>query len=156
MSRSTSILVVAALFLSGIAVGALGMHLYYWRQLASRGGGGPAGPPMVLSGWMERELELSQEQRDEVRAILTDSMRRGGEMRRELRPRVEELMRETSDRIAAVLSEEQRRRFEELRERQSHRFERGFLGPPGGRRGHFRRRSGPPPAAEPPPPPEDL
>ncbi len=94
-------------------------------------------------GWMERELDLTADQRDAIREILADSMRRGGEMRRELRPRVEELMHQTSDRIAAVLTPEQRRRYEELRERQGHRLERGFLGPPGGR-GPFRRRPGPP------------
>lgn len=153
MSRSWSILVVAALFLSGVAVGALGMHLYYWQRLESSAGpgGGPVHAPMMM-GWMERELELSAEQREEIRAILADSMRRGGEMRRELRPRVEELMRDTSDRIAEVLTEEQLERFQEMRTRQRHRLERGFLGPPGGGRGPHRRRPGPPPA---PPSPGD-
>ncbi len=150
MSRSSAILVVAALFLSGVAIGALGMHLYYWQQLGERRPGGPPqSPSPMLMGWMERELDLTAEQREAIREILADSMRRGGEMRSELRPRVEELVRETSDRIAEVLTEDQRRRYEELRRRQGERFERGFLGPPGGR-GPMRRRPGPPP-----PPPRD-
>lgn len=154
MGRASSILVVAALFLSGVAIGALGMHLYYWQKLGARAAAArPPGPMMM--GWMERELDLTPEQRREIRAILADSMHRGAEMRRELRPRVEELMRDTSERIAAVLTEEQRRRYEELQRHQRPRFERGFLGPPGEGRGPFRRRPGPPPGAPPPPPPED-
>lgn len=154
MNRSSSLLVVAALFLSGVAIGALGMHLYYWQKLAPREGRGPMMPSAGMVGWMDRELELSPDQRDAIREILADSMRRGGEMRRELRPRVEELMRETSERIGEVLSDEQRRRWEELRGRQRHRFERGFLGPPGAG-GPFQRRQGPPPRSRPgsPPPP---
>lgn len=154
MNRSSSILVVAALFLSGVAIGALGMHLYYWQRLGpgARGfGDGPPPAPMML-GWMERELDLSREQRDAIREIVADSMRRGAEMRDELRPQVEALMRETSERIAMVLTEEQRRRYEELRRSEGYRFERGFLGPPRGRGpGAGRRRPGPPP---PPPPPD--
>ena len=100
------------------------------------------------------ELDLSPEQRDEVRGILADSARRGGSIRRELRPRVEELMRETAERIREVLDEEQRERFDELQRSQRHRLERGFLGPPGSGRGPMRRRPGPPSA--PPPPADDL
>lgn len=162
MNRSTSLAVVAALFLSGVAIGALGMHLHYWRTLAPRHGGflhspppgsAPAAPPSMTIGWMERELDLNAEQRDAIREILTDSMRRGGEMRRELRPRVEELMRQTSERIAEVLTDEQRRRYDELKRRQGDHFERGFLGPPGGR-GPMRRRPGPPPRRHADPPPD--
>ena len=154
MNRSTSLLVVAALFLSGVAIGALGMHLYYWQTLGSSPRGGFMrwqGPTPMVMGWMERELDLTAEQREAIRDIVADSMRRGGEMRDEMRPRVEELMRETSDRIAAVLTEEQRRRYQELRDRRGRHFERGFLGPPGGR-GPMRYRSG---SRQSPPPPRD-
>ena len=154
MNRSTSLLVVAALFLSGVAIGALGMHLYYWQTLDSSPRGGfmrsPVPMPKVM-GWMEQELDLTAEQRAAIREILADSMRRGSEMRDEMRPRVEELVRETSDRIDAVLTEEQRRRYQELRQRRGQHFERGFLGPPGGR-GPMRHRSG---SRQPSPPPRD-
>ena len=154
MNRSTSLLVVAALFLSGVAIGALGMHLYYWQTIDSRQYGGfmrSPSPGLKMMGWMEHELDLTAEQRDAMREILADSMRRGGDMRNEMRPRVEELMRETSDRIDAVLTEEQRRRYQELRQRRGQHFERGFLGPPGGR-GPMRHRSG---SRQSSPPPRD-
>ena len=160
MNRSTSLFVIAALFLSGVAIGALGMHLYYWQKLGPDQPGRPTGGPMPgprMMGWMEREIELGPDQREAIREILADSARRGGEMRRELRPRVEELMRQTSERIAEVLTEEQHRRYEELRRRQGERFDRGFLGPPG--HGPRRRHPGPParqpsPSSEPAPPSE--
>lgn len=153
MNRSASILVVAALFLSGVAIGALGMHLYYWQKLGARGPGGPMPHGPMMIGWMERELDLSPDQREAIREILADSVRRSGELRHEMRPRIEGLMRETSERIAEVLTTEQRRRYEELRSRQRQRFDSGFLGPPGGPRrpgaGPWRHRTGPPPPSSP-------
>ena len=143
MSRSLSILVVAALFLSGVAIGALGMHLYYWERMSPRPLDGPPMSPWI-GGWMARELDLSADQQREIEEILQASRRRSAEIRQEVRPRVEELMTETSRRIAEVLTEEQRRRFEQLQRRQRHRLERGFLAPPGG-----------PPHDRPPGPPRE-
>ena len=147
MSRGLSIAVVAALFLSGVAVGALGMHLYYWDRLSPHRMGGPPDTPWV-SVWMERELDLSADQKVQIETILADSRKRSAEIRHEVKPRVEALVTETSKRIAEVLTHDQRRRFEKLQRLQRHRFERGFLGPPGG-----------PPRGRrplPPPPEEDL
>ena len=132
MSRGLSIAVVAALFLSGVTVGALGMHLYYWDRLSPHRMSGPPDTPWV-SGWMERELDLSADQKTRIEAILADSRKRSAEIRYEVKPRVEALMTETSKRIAEVLTEDQRQRFERLQRLQRHRLERGFLGPPGGR-----------------------
>ena len=49
MSRGWAVLLVWALFLSGVAVGALGMHLYYFEkhQGSARHGGGPRGLPLL-------------------------------------------------------------------------------------------------------------
>ena len=75
MTRGLSILAVSALFLSGVAIGALGMHLYYAERLER-----PGAPPEMAARHfgerLERELELSAEQRAEIREILAflDSM----------------------------------------------------------------------------------
>ncbi len=161
MSRPLSVLLVATLFLSGVAIGALGMHLYYFERLhrpwegpphgaihgllhrlgpgssAEAPPGTPPGTPF-LGRWMARELELSPEQQRQIEEILSDSGRRAAAMRHELRPRVEALMEETAGRIAAVLTPEQRRRFERLRQRRL--LDEGLLGPPGPHRHHFGRR----------------
>ena len=58
MSRGVAILAVCALFLSGVAIGALGMHLYYAERLM-RPGEPPAMAGRFLSGHLMQRLDLS-------------------------------------------------------------------------------------------------
>lgn len=152
MSRSASILLVAALFASGVAVGALGMHLYYFDKL-SGGRGRPGPPPPVMGGWLAERLDLSEEQQRQIEEVLTDSHRRSSEIRRSLRPQVEQLMTDTHDQVMEILTPQQRLEFERMRRFQRRRIEQFLLGPGGpagperfgGRRGRSERRPPPPP-----------
>ncbi len=149
MSRATSILVVASLFLSGVAVGALGMHLYYFDKLS-----GPRGPGhgarMHWRPFFAERLGLTQEQEQQIETILADSHRRSNDIRRDMRPQIEQLIEETHSKIVEVLTPEQRLEFERMRKFQRRHAERLFLGPGppgrrGGRPGRFGRRDRPPP-----------
>jgi Spy/CpxP family protein refolding chaperone len=147
---------VLALFLVGIGVGILGTHLYL---LHARGpADGPAPGAARFHARMERALDLTEEQKRQVRAILRDSRREADALHREMLPRVRAHMEATADRIREVLTPEQRERFDEFRRRQGRRAEHFFLG--SGRRPHGPsrpRRPPPEPPPEPPPgsPPED-
>lgn len=122
MTRVSALSAVAALFLVGVLVGALGMHLYHVG--ATPGGSPPPepghgrGPWALVSGrFLERlnhELDLTPEQRDEIERLVLQSRRELEELRSELRPRVEESMRQTRDRIREVLTAEQARIFDEM------------------------------------------
>ena len=140
MKRWQALIALAGLFVLGVVSGGLGAHLYYARSLER-----PPGPPPFFDRFMgprlERHLELTPDQRRQLREVLEESRREAEALRHEMAPRMRELMQRTGVRIREILTPEQRQRFDELRRRQRRRSDR-FFGGPDGRRGHQRR---PPP-----------
>jgi len=132
VKRSLALVYVAGLFLFGILIGALGMHLYYAQRFPGpRPGGGPPhqrgmGPFFVER--LERDLELTPEQIGRIEEIVHESRIEFEGLRREMRPRLRDQMDRTTERIAEVLTPEQREKFERLRGRPDRRMERFFLG----------------------------
>lgn len=137
MKRWQALAALAGLFVVGVVSGSLGAHLYYARALDR-----PPGPPPLFDRPMgprlERHLELTPEQRKQLREILDESRREAEAMRRELAPRMREVMTRSERRIREILTPQQQERFDELRRRQRRRSDR-FFGGPDGRRGHRRR-----------------
>lgn len=111
-SKGLAVLLAAALFASGLAVGALAAHMFYAQKIFGHGG-----PPMPVGprfeGWLEHSLDLTAEQRREVGAILERSRREADELRLEMGPRLRRMNRRTVEDISQVLTPEQRERFEE-------------------------------------------
>jgi Spy/CpxP family protein refolding chaperone len=150
MKRTLAIVYVVGLFLLGIVVGALGMHV------ADRHFQGPARPPgswghgehpggfWHLPG-IAAELELDKSQQLEIQDILTDSRHEAHQLHEEMLPRVHELMAQTHERINEVLTPEQQERLDELLAEHRGGFERFFLGrgPGDPRRGRGRPRDKP-------------
>ena len=128
MKRWQALLALAGLFVLGVVSGSLGAHLYYARALDR-----PPGPPPFFGGRMgprlERHLELTPEQGEQLRAILDETRREAEALRRELGPRMREVMQRSEERIREMLTPEQRQRFEELRRQHRRRSERFFGGP---------------------------
>lgn len=137
MKRWQALVALAGLFVVGVVAGALGAHLYYARALDR-----PPAPPPFFAGRigprLERHLDLTPEQRVELRQVLEETRREAEAMRREMGPRMREVMEHNEQRIRALLTPEQRDRFDELRRRQRRRSDR-FLGGADGRRRPHRR-----------------
>ena len=130
MNRALAILTVAALFLSGVAIGALGMHLYYAQRLTR-----PGAPVWMAARhfgpMLEEQLGLDEEQRQEVGTILRRSQERARSLRREMRPQVHQIVDETVEQIRGVLTLEQQEAFDRLRSRERRRLEMLLLAPEG-------------------------
>ncbi len=138
---------VLALFLVGLLLGGLAVHLVHdaaedrprdrpARERPPRDGR----PPRPAGGeWLER-LDLTAAQREEIERIRAESRAEAERLRAEWEPRLRDHLAETRARIEAVLTEEQRETFRELRERHRGRAERYFLGD----RPHRPRRARPP------------
>lgn len=77
--------------------------------------------------WMERRLDLSDEQSSKVRGILERQRRDLGALRDEVRPRVVERIEQTNEEIEEVLTAEQREEWREF----VHRFRERWLPPTG-------------------------
>lgn len=116
MRRSSAAGGVIALFLVGVAVGALGAHL------VSRHGmrGGPAGfSHHTMMTDLYRRLDLDANQKRQVDAIFADSHRETAALWREVRPRVEAVIERTQNRIALLLNPRQRQEFDRYRREHS-------------------------------------
>ena len=140
MRRWQALVALAGLFALGVVSGGLGAHLFYARALER-----PPAPPPFFGGRMgprlERHLDLTPAQGEQLRQILDETRREAEALRRDLAPRIREVMERSEERIREILTPEQRRRFEELQRQQRRRADRFFAGP-GERRGPRRR---PPP-----------
>lgn len=137
MSRTSALAAVAALFLAGVLVGGLAVHLYHGSTVPAPAppperGRGPGPWELVSARFIERldaELDLTPEQRAEIERLMAQGRRELEDLRRELRPRVEQSIRLTRERIRGVLTPEQARVFDELGP---------LAGPRGPRRGRGR------------------
>ena len=129
VSQSQAVLLVTALFAVGVLVGGLGTHLYYTAgavpepEIRTPAGG------FIVSRFQE-ELDLTPEQVEQARQILSEVWLEAGTLRDDLKPRVEQLLRGASEDLMAILTPEQRLKFERMRLDYRRRTERFLLGPP--------------------------
>ena len=152
MKRPLAFVYVTGLFLLGIVIGALGMHLVHLQPIDGRrppvpwGQGDRSGAGMHFERVAER-LELTDEQREQIREILADSRHHAHGLHEEMLPRVSELVDQTRERIDGVLTPEQRDCLEEMTSQHRGGLERLFLGHGPGdhrpRRGRGPSRGGP-------------
>ncbi len=157
MSRFVAVAAALSLLVCGIVIGALGTFVVLQRPHPLDGmrpppQQPPPPQPPPFTREMEERLDLSDDQRQQIQAILRDSREESEAIRRDLRPRLEKNLKATQDRIGAVLTPEQHKTFDELVRQDARRAQRFFLDgpppPPGGRRGPGP--PGPPPDDGPP------
>jgi len=129
------------------------------RPLANPANLGPRSPtlpssapkaPSLLSRefiqLLERRLELSSEQREQIGQIMREGQERIRELRSTIDPQLRKELQQTRERIRAVLSPEQREQFERMMKRPARRTERGETP------GSFDHRLGDAPESHHPPP----
>lgn len=112
-------LAVLILFVVGFIAGALAMNMYRGRQLSPRAGG-RGGFEQMLD-----RLNLTQDQRTQVRDIFEEARRQLAELRRESEPRFREVRKNTDERLQSVLTPEQWEQFQEMTSRRGRPFGRG-------------------------------
>lgn len=102
---------------------AIGMFAMLLAEPASAQHRGPHGSTDERLELLQRELELTPTQVDQIRQILTEKeqelreLKEGSSDRSTRHEAFRQLREETHERIAAVLTDEQRQRFQELRDR---------------------------------------
>jgi hypothetical protein len=110
---------VIALFLLGVAVGALSLHLIAHDRLRLGDLAGP-GNPTAAAAELHRRLDLDSDQQRQLDAILADSHREAVALWREMRPRLAAVVDRADNRIIQILRPEQRQEFERYRRDRSH------------------------------------
>ena len=99
-----------AIFLLGGVAGAVSYYLYCEHQKASA----PRTIQKVddVVEWMATELKLDEQQKAQVKVIITDIRNRYRGLWQVFRPQYEALRKESDDRINALLRDEQKPLFE--------------------------------------------
>ncbi|MBV8200108.1 MAG: hypothetical protein JOZ15_05730 [Acidobacteria bacterium] len=127
MRRSSAIAGVVALFLVGVAVGALGVNLAYhhrqwpgWSAARHGPGGHPGGRRMTEE--LHRRLDLTADQQRQVDAILADTHRETQAIWQEVRPRIVAVIDQGQNRIDGILTPRQRQEFEAYRKERAARL----------------------------------
>lgn len=119
-SQTKARLIVIAVFVIGFAAGALSLNLY--QRLTS-----PASPNNsddragVLIQKMNQRMDLTSDQQTRIREILTGTMKKYGELRKEMEPRIKDfeprfnaVRQQQRGEIRALLDEKQLPKFEEM------------------------------------------
>ena len=106
-------LVVAGVFALGCLTGALLDGAYRLQARAGRGGERPRRDKADVFERMRRDLDLSEQQSTEIRAILDQTHNEYRALRADVRPRYDALRQNSRARIRSLLTPEQQRRFDE-------------------------------------------
>lgn len=134
-------LLVAVIFATGAALGAFGMRAYMARNLPDLLAHSRQRMEEHFLENIDREVGLSQAQKDAVLPILREAVQKSGAVHESVRGQIDAIMADADARIAQQLDAGQKEKFEAFRKRMED-FRR--KGPPHG---------GPPPGGMPPGPP---
>jgi Spy/CpxP family protein refolding chaperone len=111
-----SILLLALVFLAGVAVGVVGTRAVV-RHIVSEAIVHPEKIQAVIEHRLTRKLRLDNEQQVKLHAILSDTRGQLQDLRRQYRPELSEILTNTSGQISAMLTPEQQTQFEKIKRR---------------------------------------
>lgn len=117
-----AIVLVLVVFALGIALGALGAYLLngrVWGASAESSRHRDRRAQMIEQ--LTQQLALTQDQRKELEAILSEMHSKYEAIHQQISPQTEQVRRESRERIRAILTPEQRPRFEEFLRRMEER-----------------------------------
>lgn len=122
---------VLAVFVGGMAVGALGFRTFAHRRMdhAFEGREGQGMERMLLHA-IDRRVDLDATQRDKVASILSESQHERRALMEPAEPALDALRKKTESRIRDALRPEQRPAFDAFAEHLAERHRRGFPPPP--------------------------
>lgn len=101
----------------------------------------PAGPPSrmdprsaasMMALRLKDELGLTEQQEEQIKAILQTHLQKLEEIRDRARPEIEAAMQSMEAKVSGVLSETQREQLQEIMDRMKREFQRGMRMGPGG------------------------
>lgn len=123
---------------AGIAIGAAFAVILMPPPKPFAGPGDPTWSSLMMAGRLEHVLDLTPEQKEEIRLISKTAFDALHEIQQEAKPEIEQIVNDMNGKISAALTEEQRpkwqRELEDFKRRFSEGWRRGGRGPGSGRR----------------------
>jgi len=115
MKNWKSLLLLALVFFSGVAVGVVGTRVVV-RRVVQQAIAHPEKVQFLMERNLTRKLRLDNGQQVKLHEILTEARTQLRELRREIQPQTAAVLRGTEEKIAAVLTPEQQARYEKFKE----------------------------------------
>lgn len=115
MKRWKSILLLAIVFIAGVAAGSVGTRMAA-RRAVQQAAAHPERAQFAVERSLSRRLRLDAEQRAQLHAVLTDTRGQLAALHQQLQPQVTAVLRQTDQKISALLTSEQRVRYDKIRE----------------------------------------
>ncbi|MCP4643920.1 MAG: hypothetical protein GY851_25985 [bacterium] len=125
----TAVLALVIFLCGAVAGGGVTSHMIWSRMRDAFKD--PSAIPTRIAGHMQRKLDLTDDQRDEIEAIFRSTGEELMALREEVEPRLADHFRKARDEVKAVLTPEQAEKWEkEFGERRKHWFPHLPIGPP--------------------------
>ncbi len=136
MNTSKVILATLVIFIAGLVTGAVLVRQSSWVRRAVRPPvtrpGGPGTPGIMRVEFLrrlQRELDLSPEQKERIEKILKEGQEESRRIMEPVMPELRQQFSRTKDQFREVLTPEQRRKFDELVRHPQHSREKRRQGP---------------------------
>jgi Spy/CpxP family protein refolding chaperone len=114
-SGRTAVAIVILVFILGIVIGALGVHVCDKRKAAAQALTKPSRDDVIHQ--MTRELDLNSDQQQQLASIIDDTRARWRALYAPLDAQHESIRQQSRDKIRAILTPEQRTKFESFMQR---------------------------------------
>ena len=122
MPKAKIYLGLFVVFLAGAVCGGVATASYLRCRIERGMEAGPAGMGKFVMRRLERELDLSPDQREQVQKIVQNTQERLRELRLEHEPKLNQIIDETVAEINPILTEAQREKLREVYARAKARF----------------------------------
>ncbi len=116
-ARRNAILLVAVAFVAGALIGFAGGRFYSLFHGPMRGGPGPEFVRGRIISHLDRELDLTPQQKDQLAQIMDRHHKRMQDLSAAVRPQMRQEIEAANREIEAVLTPEQREKFQTMRMR---------------------------------------
>lgn len=114
MKRWKAIASVILIFLLGGVAGAFVMHTIDQQRMERFVKGEPHMMREFIIQRMNRELNLDQAQLDQVRTIIGETHSEIREVRKQIRPQIDQILQRSEDRVRAILRPDQLEKFNKI------------------------------------------
>ncbi len=114
MKRWKAILSIILIFLLGGMAGAFVMHTMDQQRMERMVKGDPHMMREIIIQRLKRELDLDQAQLEQVRAIVSDTHNEIREVRKQIRPQIDQVLQRSEDRVRAILRPDQVEKFNKI------------------------------------------
>jgi predicted Holliday junction resolvase-like endonuclease len=114
MKNGKAILGVVLVFVLGVLAGGLITHRFYMRRIRAVLSGQPVVSTATIVRDLNRQLQLTPEQRDKLQPVINETRQRLQQVREQIEPQALGVFDDAVKRVREILTPEQREKFDKI------------------------------------------